>query len=95
MYFYTSTTPPERAGNLHLRSTLDILGLDAVPTSRDLVGPALDQAASEVRLEVLQDLKPCSNAIVTDGWSKRAAKRGAPLVNVIVYLLMGLLLSGA
>jgi hypothetical protein len=84
MYFFTSNKPPERAGNLHLRSALAILGLETAPTARDLRGAALDQAVSEVRLEALQALKTCSYAFFTDGWSKRAAKRGVPLVNVMV-----------
>jgi hypothetical protein len=40
----------------------------------------LDKAAAEVRESVLQALKTCSYA----GWSKRAAKRGAPLINVMI-----------
>jgi hypothetical protein len=81
MYFYTSNTPPERVRNPHLKRSFALLGAD-VPEPRDLRGSYLDAAAEDTKKSVLEAVSGKRYAIVTDGWSKRTAVRGAPLINV-------------
>ncbi len=83
MYFYTSNTPIERVTNPHLKRSFALLGL-ALPEPRDLRGSLLDSAVHKVRVSTLEVLEGRRYAIVTDGWSKRTASRGTPLINVML-----------
>jgi hypothetical protein len=81
MYSYTSNTPPERVQNPHLKRSFALLGAD-VPEPRDLRGSYLDAAAGDTKKSVLEAVRSKRYAIMTDGWSKRTAVHGAPLINV-------------
>jgi hypothetical protein len=77
MFFYTSNTPPERANNPHLKRCLALLGIKA-PKREDLQVSYLQSARSKVQAATIQSLRGKRYAVVTDGWYKRTAARGAP-----------------
>lgn len=83
MLYYTTNTPPDRADSAAQRKYSALLGHKS-PSANQIRGPLLDNAYSSVRQEVLKVLQNTRYAIVTDGWSKRAALRGAPLINVMI-----------
>jgi hypothetical protein len=66
-----------------LRKALALLGA-LVPEPRDIRGSLLDAATAKVTQSTLQALDGTHFAIVMDGWSKRTAAHGKPLINVII-----------
>jgi hypothetical protein len=83
MFMYTSNTPAYRAENVHLKRAFACLG-GTVPSPKQLRTSNLDDAEAYVRAATLESLKSARYAIVTDGWSKRTAVRGAPLINIMI-----------
>jgi hypothetical protein len=83
MYFYTSNTPPERASNKHLQKSFALLGA-VIPEPRDFRGSLLDAATVKVKRSTLEALLGKRWVMITDGWSKRTADRGTPLINVMI-----------
>jgi hypothetical protein len=83
MMYYTTNTPPERVNSTYQQKYSAILGHKS-PSAKDLRGYLLDDAYDTVKSSVMQSLEDTRYAIVTDGWSKRAAQRGTPLINVMV-----------
>jgi Protein of unknown function (DUF 659)/hAT family C-terminal dimerisation region len=83
MMYYTTNTPPERVNSTYQQRYSAILGHKS-PSAKDLRGYLLDESYETVKRAVMQSLEDTKYAIVTDGWSKRAAQRGTPLINVMV-----------
>lgn len=85
MFFYTSNTPAWRATNEHLKRSLAHLGCIS-PTQKMLRTTLLDDCHSAVMSAVIAELNASSvrYPIVSDGWSKRIAIRGSPLINFMI-----------
>jgi hypothetical protein len=71
MMYYTTNTPPERVNSTYQQKYSALLGHKS-PSAKDLRGHLLDEAYNTVKSSVLKSLEG-RYAIVTDGWSKRAA----------------------
>jgi hypothetical protein len=82
MMYYTTNTPPERVNSTYQQKYSAILGHKS-PSAKDLRVYMLDDVYDTVKSSVMQSLEDTRYAIVTDGWSKRAAQRGT-LINVMV-----------
>ena len=83
MFIFTSNTPPARANNPHLQRAMAILGAEA-PTPHQLRHKYLPEAKARVQAAVNDELEGQGVAIASDGWSKRTAVRGAPMINATV-----------
>ena len=85
-FFYKNNEAPLLIGDGDLRAALAVLGV-ALPTRKALMGKALDDELAAVRRETEAAL---SNArfltITTDGWKRKFAEHGVPLINVMVLL---------
>lgn len=82
LYFFTSNTAFNQVKNPHLAKAFAQLGCN-VPTSWELKNTHLPAARKQVHEHVLESMKGKRYALVTDGWSKKTAVRGEPLINVM------------
>jgi hypothetical protein len=85
-FMYVTLTPLRRLDSPELRTALALLG--AVPPCRKKVaGPLLDRAYNEAVTKPIARIKECSAVCITmDGWKKRAAEHGTPIITVIILL---------
>jgi hypothetical protein len=85
-FMYVTLTPLRRLDSPELRTALALLG--AVPPSRKKVaGPLLDRAYDEAVSRSIAGIEECSAVCNTmDGWKKRAAEHGTPIITVIILL---------
>jgi hypothetical protein len=80
MFLFTSNSPPSRVEKSHLQRCFARLGV--VSPSRKVMGASL---LKECQSKCTVSLMRSRYAVVTDGWTKRTAKRGTPLINVMVF----------
>jgi hypothetical protein len=72
-----------------LKSALACVGLTA-PDRRTVAGPILDSLYCEAREDLLDEVRSeGSFSIAMDGWKKRTAEQGTPIVTVMVLLPTG------
>jgi hypothetical protein len=83
MMYCTTNTPPERVNSTYQQKCSALLGHKS-PSPKDLRGHLLDEAYNTVKSSVLKSPDGTRYAIVTDGWSKRAAQCGNALINAMV-----------
>ena len=85
MFFFTTFTPAQRIDNHFLTSALALRGV-ILPTRRQLMLDVLPRIYDEKYAEFLVELREYDGPyqIATDGWKRKAAERGVPLVNYVV-----------
>ena len=91
MFFYTTETPFHKVGSEFLQQAFMLLGCK-IPARRELAGKYLEAAYQLVKARVDKELHVAVGAtallmaLATDGWRKRAAALGAPLVNAMLLM---------
>ena len=94
MFFYTTETPFHKVGSEFLQQAFMLLGCK-IPARRELAGKYLEAAYQLVKARVDKELHVAVGAtallmaLATDGWRKRAAAQGAPLVNAMLLMPNG------
>ncbi|EFJ40248.1 hypothetical protein VOLCADRAFT_108259 [Volvox carteri f. nagariensis] len=90
MFFYRNNVPIHLIEKPELRNLFGLLGV-TLPNRKQLMGPMLDRAYSKVKAQVAQvRQRMCGQAaLCSDGWRKRAAEQGVPLINFMLLLPTG------
>jgi hypothetical protein len=85
-FMYVTLTPLHPLESPELKTALALLG--AVPPScKKVGGPLLHRAYNEAVSKSIARIKECSAVWITmDGWKKRAAEHGTPIITVIILL---------
>jgi hypothetical protein len=84
-----SNTPLARLALPSLKRALAAVGL-TVPDRRTVGGPVLNSLYCEGRNELAEEIRSeGSFAIAMDGWKKRAAEQGTPIITAMVLLPTG------
>jgi hypothetical protein len=85
-FMYVTLTPLHRLDSPELKTPLALLGA-VYPSRKKVAGPLLDRAYNEAVSKSIARIKECSAVCVTmDGWKKRAAEHGTPIITVIILL---------
>jgi hypothetical protein len=85
-FMYVSLTPLRRLESPELKAALALLGATP-PDRKKVAGPLLDKAYNQAVEKVLSQVRECSAVCITmDGWKKRAAEQGSPIITVILLL---------
>lgn len=87
LFFFTTYTPALRIENQHLIDAFALRGVK-LPNRRKLVEELLPQCYDLKRGEMLLELSTHRGTyqIATDGWKRKAAEKGAPLINFVILL---------
>ncbi len=90
MFFYRNNVPIHLVEKPELRNLFGLLGVK-LPNRKQLMGPMLDRAYNKVKAQVVQARQRAGGqgALCSDGWRKRAAEQGLPLVNFMLLLPTG------
>ena len=85
-YIYTSGVPFRHAANKHLIAAFSTLGV-TIQNEKWFRTTGLDKVHEEVQTAAMKNLldksKPAGLLVATDGWKKKYAKMGEPLMNVV------------
>jgi hypothetical protein len=85
-WFISTFTPAQRIEHLDLKNALSLVGITP-PSRKELLGAQLDALYRSTKSSVINSLRAHTYVSVTmDGWKKRAAEQGAPLVTVNLLL---------
>lgn len=85
-FFYKNNVAPLLIEDSDLRHAFAVVGV-ALPTLKALMGKALDDELAAVRMETEAAISSARFlTITTDGWKRKFAEQGVPLINVMVLL---------
>lgn len=90
MFFFTTFTPAQRIENKFLISALSLRGV-TLPDRKQLIKDHLPACYNVEYQKFLEELKSFNGTyqIATDGWKRRSAESGVPLVNYMILFPCG------